>query len=168
MSHFYLDKIYFNLSNLYLDVFNFYTIYLYLDNFQFLMFHLYLDKTKLSKHNDVHRALRALDARIAGSSESSSGLAVSHARLAYLDACDGCTTATRAFQTQLFVNIAGNVFGVTFSTLTAFNALMSDGADAIRIAAYYLYDSLVRTLQMYFVIDACHTTVEQVGWPTIE
>ncbi|XP_026819410.1 uncharacterized protein LOC113558094 [Rhopalosiphum maidis] len=91
-----------------------------------------------------------------------SGFSVSTARLAYLDICDVCTTLTRAFQTQLFINIVGNVFGVTFMMLSAFNTLMSDGSNTIRITLYFLYESLVRTLQMYFIIDACHTTVEQV------
>lgn len=87
---------------------------------------------------------------------------VSAARLAYLDICDVCTTLTRAFQTQLFINIVGNVFGVTFMMLSAFNTLMSNGANTIQITLYFLYESLIRMLQMYFVIDACHTTVEQV------
>lgn len=95
------------------------------------------------------------------------GLAVSSARLAYLDICDGCATVTRVFQTQLFINIVGNVFGVTFMVLAAFNTLMSDGAQTIRITLYFLYDSLMRTLQMYFIIDACHVTVEQVGKTTL-
>lgn len=92
------------------------------------------------------------------------GFTVSSARLAYLDICDGCTTVTRMFQTQLFVNIVGNVFSVTFMMLSAFNMLMSDGTNTIRITLYFLYDSLMRTLQMYFIIDACHTTVEQVNY----
>lgn len=91
------------------------------------------------------------------------GFTVSSARLAYLDICDGCTTVTRMFQTQLFVNIVGNVFSVTFMMLSAFNTLMSDGTNTIRVTLYFLYDSLMRTLQMYFIIDACHTTVEQVN-----
>lgn len=100
------------------------------------------------------------------SSVSASFLAditVSSARLAYLSICDNCATVTRAFQTQLFVNIVGNVFGVTFMMLSAFNTLMSDGTENIRITLYFLYDSLMRTFQMYFIIDACHTTVEQVS-----
>ncbi|KAL5238124.1 hypothetical protein ACI65C_005534 [Semiaphis heraclei] len=92
-----------------------------------------------------------------------SGFSVSAARLTYLDICDVCTTLTRAFQTQLFINIVGNVFGVTFLMLFAFNTLMSDGANAIQITLYCLYESLVRMLQMYFIIDACHTTVEQAN-----
>lgn len=91
-----------------------------------------------------------------------SGFSVSAARLAYLDICDVCKTLTKAFQTQLFINIVGNVFGITFMMLSAFNTLMSDGANTIRITLYFLYESLIRTLQMYFIIDACHTTVEQV------
>ncbi|XP_060846613.1 uncharacterized protein LOC132926283 [Rhopalosiphum padi] len=96
-----------------------------------------------------------------------SGFSVSTARLAYLDICDVCTTLTRAFQTQLFINIVGNVFGVTFMMLSAFNTLMSDGANTIRITLYFLYESLIRTLQMYFIIDACHTTVEQANFINI-
>ncbi|VVC36512.1 7TM chemoreceptor [Cinara cedri] len=88
---------------------------------------------------------------------------VSAARLAYLDVRDSCATVTGAFQTQLFINIVGNVFGVTFMMLSAFNALMSDGTSTVQITLYFLYDSLLRTLQMYFIIDACHTTVEQAN-----
>ncbi|XP_025418276.1 uncharacterized protein LOC112689006 [Sipha flava] len=84
-------------------------------------------------------------------------------RLTYLDICDDCATVTQLFQTQLFINIVGNVFGVTFMMLSAFNTLMSEGANTIRITLYFLYDSLVRTLQMYFIIDVCHTTVEQAN-----
>ncbi|KAE9529053.1 hypothetical protein AGLY_012007, partial [Aphis glycines] len=91
------------------------------------------------------------------------GFSVSTARLAYLDICDVCTTLTGAFQTQLFINIVGNVFGVTFMMLSAFNTLMSNGASTIQITLYFLYESLIRMLQMYFVIDACHTTVEQAN-----
>jgi hypothetical protein len=90
------------------------------------------------------------------------GLTMSITRLTYLDICDDCATVTQLFQTQLFINIVGNVFGVTFMMLSAFNTLMSEGANTIRITLYFLYDSLVRTLQMYFIIDVCHTTVEQV------
>ncbi|KAF0771006.1 Gustatory receptor [Aphis craccivora] len=90
------------------------------------------------------------------------GFSVSTARLAYLDICDVCTTLTKAFQTQLFINIVGNVFGVTFMMLSAFNTLMSNGANIIQTTLYFLYESLIRMLQMYFVIDACHTTVEQM------
>lgn len=96
------------------------------------------------------------------SASSLAGITVSSARLAYLSICDNCATVTRAFQTQLFVNIVGNVFGVTFMMLSAFNTLMSDGTENIRITLYFLYDSLMRTFQMYFIINACHTTVEQV------
>lgn len=113
------------------------------------------------------RVLHRLNAQIMdtlGSVSASflAGFTMSSARLAYLDICDDCATVTRMFQTQLFINIVGNVFGVTFMMLSAFNTLMSDGANTIRITLYFLYDSLVRTLQMYFIIDACHTTVEQV------
>lgn len=113
------------------------------------------------------RVLGRLNAQITdtlGSVSASfvTGLTMSIARLAYLDICDDCATMTRLFQTQLFINIVGNVFGVTFMMLSAFNTLMSDGANTIRITLYFLYDSLMRTLQMYFIIDACHTTVEQV------
>lgn len=90
------------------------------------------------------------------------GFTVCNARLAYLDICEVCTTVTRLFQTQLFVNIVGNVFGVTFMMLSAFNTLMSNGTNSMRITLYFLYDSLMRTLQIYFIINACHTTVEQV------
>lgn len=92
---------------------------------------------------------------------------VSAARLAYLDVRESCATVTGAFQTQLFINIVGNVFGVTFMMLSAFNALMSDGTDDVCTILYFLYDSLIRTVQIYFIIDACHTTVEQVEFNII-
>lgn len=113
--------------------------------------------------------LRQLDARIAetlsrkGSAAAPlPGMTVSGARLAYLDVCGCCYRVTHMFQSQLFINILGNVFGVTFLTLTAFNAVMSGGSDAVRVALYLLYDSVLRTVQMYCIMDACHETVRQV------
>jgi len=112
----------------------------------------------------LQRVLWKLNARIteAAGLSFSTGFTVSSSRLAYLDVCDGCKTLTRLFQTQLFINIVANIFSVTFMMLSAFNTLMSDGTDTIRITLYFLYDSLLRALQMYFIIDACHTTIEQV------
>ncbi|KAL4135891.1 hypothetical protein QTP88_007473 [Uroleucon formosanum] len=111
--------------------------------------------------------VQIMDALGSVSASFLSGFSISAARLAYLDICDVCTTLTRAFQTQLFINIVGNVFGITFMMLSAFNTLMSDGANTIRITLYCLYESLIRTLQMYFIIDACHTTVEQANFISI-
>lgn len=97
-----------------------------------------------------------------GPSSFFTGFTMSDARLAYLKICNECATMTRAFQTQLFINIVDNVFRITLLMLSAFNTLMSNGTDTIMITLYFLYDSLIRTLQMYYIIDACHTTVEQV------
>lgn len=100
-----------------------------------------------------------------GSSPTSfyTGFTVSIARQAYLDICNNCSMVTQVFQTQLFGNIVDNVFGITFMMLSAFNTLMYGSTYTIRTTLYYLYDSLIRALQMYFIIDVCHTTVQQVG-----
>ncbi|XP_025191200.1 uncharacterized protein LOC112591573 [Melanaphis sacchari] len=120
--------------------------------------HVYFAKRVLNKLN-----VQIMDTLGSISASFLSGFSVSTARLAYLEICDVCTMLTKTFQTQLFINIVGNVFGVTFMMLSAFNTLMSDGANNIRITLYFLYESLIRTLQMYFIIDACHTTVEQAN-----
>lgn len=106
--------------------------------------------------------VQIMDALGSGPTSFYTGFTVSIARQAYLDICNKCTMVTQKFQTQLFANIVDNVFGITFMMLSAFNTLMYDRTHTIRITLYYLYDSLIRALQMYFIIDACHTTVEQV------
>ncbi|XP_050438083.1 uncharacterized protein LOC126844180 [Adelges cooleyi] len=124
---------------------------------------LFIDHVVLAK-----RLLKALNTRV----ENLYGLTapyvyvgndISTIRSAYIDIRDACIMIMQVFQTQLFLNIAGNMYGITFMMLTAFNQLMSDKIDSFYITLSCLYESIVRAFQLYFMVNACYTTAEQAN-----
>ncbi|XP_050527277.1 uncharacterized protein LOC126897602 [Daktulosphaira vitifoliae] len=82
-------------------------------------------------------------------------------RSMYLDIHKTCIIIMKVFQTQLFLCIIDNVYGITFMMLAANNILMSNEINSSRITLSCLYESIVRAFQIFFIVYVCYTTSEQ-------